>query len=79
MYRLLWGHRFSILLGVYLGIELIFEELLDCFPKQLTILQFCQHSQTFLKKLLTGMTLRDGMGREVGGGVPDREHRHTPG
>ena len=25
------------------------------------------------------MTLRDGMGREVRGGVQDREHMHTPG
>ena len=25
----------------------------------------------------TGMTLRDGMGREVGGEVQDREHMYT--
>ena len=25
----------------------------------------------------TGMTLRDGMGREVGGGVQDGEHMYT--
>ena len=27
----------------------------------------------------TGMTQRDGMGREVGGGVQDREHMYTYG
>ena len=27
----------------------------------------------------TGMTLRDGMGREVGGGVQDGEHMYTHG
>ena len=27
----------------------------------------------------TGMTQRDGMGREVGGGVPDGEHLGTHG
>ena len=27
----------------------------------------------------TEMTQRDGMGREVGGGVPDREHVYTRG
>ena len=27
----------------------------------------------------TGMTQRDGMGREVGGGVQDGEHVYTPG
>ena len=27
----------------------------------------------------TGMTQRDGMGREVGGGVQDGEHRYTHG
>ena len=27
----------------------------------------------------TGMTQRDGMGKEVGGGVQDGEHRYTHG
>ena len=27
----------------------------------------------------TGMTLRDGMGREVGGGVQDGEHTYSHG
>ena len=27
----------------------------------------------------TGMTLSDGMGRELGGGVQDGEHRYTRG
>ena len=27
----------------------------------------------------TGMTQRDNMGREVGGGVQDGEHEYTPG
>ena len=27
----------------------------------------------------TGMTLRDGMGREAGGGVQDGEHMYTHG
>ena len=27
----------------------------------------------------TGMTLRDGMGKEVGGGVQDWEHMYTRG
>ena len=35
--------------------------------------------QGAIKPVHPGMTLRDGMGREVGGGVQDVEHMYTHG
>ena len=47
--------------------------------KQLDREDFVDYFKLGAQGWCTGMTLRDGMGREVGGGVQDGEHMYTHG